>query len=89
MKFYLLQVLIALDQLLNALRGGWADETLSSVAYRMSLRNDAGVFGWRWRICAALINGLFFDRNHCRDAFLSERNSNQLPPEFRNGFKND
>ena len=83
MRFYLMQVLIALDQLLNALHGGWADETLSSAAYRMSLRNDAGVFRWRWRVCAALINGLFFDRNHCRDAFVSERDNNQLPPEFR------
>lgn len=83
MRFYLMQVLIALDQLLNALRGGWADETLSSAAYRMSLRNDAGVFGWRWSVCAWLINTLAHDPNHCKDAFVSERDNNQLPPEFR------
>lgn len=31
---YLKQVLIAFDQLINALLGGWADETLSSRAWR-------------------------------------------------------
>ena len=83
MRFYLMQVLIALDQLVNVLFGGYADETMSSRAYRMSERHDTGVFGWRWRVCASLINTLFIDRHHCRDAYLSERDNLQLPPEFR------
>lgn len=36
----LAQVLIALDQLANAICGGWADETLSSRAYRESPRAE-------------------------------------------------
>ncbi len=83
-KFFAWQLLLALDQLVNVLLGGYADETMSSRAYRMSQRHDTGVFGWRWRVCATLINGLFFDRHHCRDAYLSERDNLQLPPEFRN-----
>jgi len=86
MKFYLLQVLIALDQLLNALFfRGWADETLSSRAYRSSRKTGS----WRWQVCATIINWLARNKNHCYEAFLSERNNNQLPPEFRNGLKND
>ena len=82
-QFFIWQLLLALDQLVNVLFGGYADETMSSRAYRMSERYDAGLFGWRWRVCATLINGLFFDRHHCRDAYLSERDNLQLPPEFR------
>lgn len=83
-KFFAWQLLLALDQLVNVLLGGYADETMSSRAYRMSQRHDTSLFGWRWRVCATLINGLFFDRHHCRDAYLSERDNLQLPPEFRN-----
>lgn len=83
-RFFVWQLLLALDQLVNVLFGGYADETMSSRAYRMSQRHDTSLFGWRWRVCATIINGLFFDRNHCRDAFMSERDNLQLPPEFRN-----
>ena len=38
MRHWLLQVFIALDQLVNALLGGWADETLSSRAWRMEAK---------------------------------------------------
>ena len=34
---YLKQVLIAFDQLINALLGGWADESLSAHAWRQHL----------------------------------------------------
>ncbi len=78
-RHYLHQNLLAIDQLGNTLFNGYADETLSSRAYRMSRKR-----GWRWRVGATIINGLFFDRHHCRDAYLSERDNLQLPPEFRN-----
>ena len=48
-RFFVWQLLLALDQLVNVLFGGYADETMSSRAYRMSKRHDAGLFGWRWR----------------------------------------
>jgi hypothetical protein len=66
------QTLIALDQLVNALLGGWADETLSSRAYRENSR------------LAKVIDTLFwFDENHCINSYFSERDRAQLPPEFR------
>lgn len=79
MIFYFWQLMLALDQLANVLLGGWADETLSSRAYRVSRKTSS----WRWKIASTCINGLFFNRNHCYDAFESERNSTQLPHEFR------
>ena len=33
-RWYFLQILIALDQLTNTIFGGWADETLSARCYR-------------------------------------------------------
>lgn len=71
-----LQVLIALDQVANTLLGGWADETLSAHAYRSRLAGKP----WPSRI----INALFFwQEDHCREAFESERARTQLPPEYR------
>lgn len=72
-------VLIALDQLVNALFGGWPDETISSRAWRWEL---AGVRSWPRR----LIDGLALildDRDHCRESFESERLGRQSPPELR------
>lgn len=71
--------LIALDQLVNALAGGWPDETVSSRAWRWEL---AGARSWPRK----LIDGLaliFGDRDHCRESFESERLGRQLPPEAR------
>lgn len=68
----LAQVLIALDQLANAICGGWADETLSSRAYRESPRVEK------------FINTLFFwDKDHCYESYVSEQLRTQLPPELR------
>lgn len=71
----LYQILIALDQLANTLIwwGGesWADETLSARAYREQL------------LVRHLINGLFFDRDHCFDSYRAERLRSQLPEEYR------
>ncbi len=72
-------VLIALEQLVNALFGGWPDETISSRAWRWEL---AGVRSWPRRLLdgLALILG---DKDHCRESFESERLGRQLPPELR------
>jgi predicted alpha-1,6-mannanase (GH76 family) len=69
---YVRHVLIALDQLFNALVGGWPDETLSAYAWR---KQD-----WRYKA----INALFFwQMNHCRAAYEAERLRHHLPPEER------
>lgn len=70
-------VLIAVDQLVNALLAGWPDETLSSRAYRW---DSDGVRSWPKKI----INALFFwEKNHCLSAYTNEREGRQLPPELR------
>ena len=72
-----IQVLLAIDQLANTLVGGYADESLSSHAWRMHARGKTNV----WR---GLIDHLFFwQEEHCYQAYLSEKERTQLPPEFR------
>lgn len=77
MRAYLKQVLIGLDQLLNTLMGGWADETLSSRAWRHYVKGD-----YKWP--KVLIDGvLFFDKDHCQRSYESEIKRSQLKPEMR------
>ena len=72
---YLEQVLIAFDQLLNAMGGGMADETLSARSHRRSVKGNA----WPARIIDALF---FWQDRHCYNAYLSEINRKHLPPEY-------
>lgn len=70
------QVVIAFDQLLNALLGGMADETLSSRAWRARRHK---YWWWTHRV----INGLFFwQANHCRAAFEAEIKRRHLPRDM-------
>lgn len=74
---YVRRVLIAVDQLLNAILNGWPDETLSSRAWRWE---QDGVRSWPRK----LIDIIFFrEENHCRQSYESERTGRQLPPELR------
>lgn len=50
-----LQVLVAIDQLVNTLAGGWADETLSSRAWRHKMDGSRSWPAW-------IIDHLFFGR---------------------------
>ena len=69
---YLTQVLIAVDQLVNAICGGWADETLSSRAHR------------KFPLLASVIDMLFFwTDEHCKTSYESEQRRLQFPPELR------
>jgi len=70
-------VLIAVDQLINATFKGWPDETLSSRAYRWA--RDS-VRYWPLRIIEALF---WWESEHCKKSYESERFGRQLPPELR------
>lgn len=86
LKRYVKQNLLALDQFANTLLGGWADETISSRCYRRAVIEPAKQnqpVKLKWRVLMALINALFFDKQHCRDSYLSEVEGNQLPEGFR------
>ncbi len=71
------QILIALDQLINTLLAGSADETLSARAYRLS--RDRGRH-WPRRVIDALF---FWDPHHCENAHLSELLRRHLPRQYR------
>lgn len=74
---YVRAVLIAVDQLVNAVFMGWPDETLSSRAWRWE---QDGVRSWPRK----LIDTLFFtEKAHCYQSYVSEREGRQLPPELR------
>ena len=74
---YSKRMLIAIDQLINALLGGWPDETLSSRCYRWA---RDGVRDWPRRF----IDGLpFWKAGHCQRAYEGERKRLQCPPELR------
>ena len=88
------QALVSLDQALYNVGGAiwailacavlcmptgktYADETLSSRAWRWE---QDSVRSWPRR----LIDKLFFwEPNHCRESYRSEREGRQLPPELR------
>lgn len=70
-------LLIALDQFVFALFGGSCDETLSSYAFR---REQAG----KGRALRVLIDCFFFfEKEHCRRSFESEKERRHLPEDFR------
>lgn len=79
------QLLIAFDQLLNCLvwiKGdgfGYADETLSARAWRLSAKCE-----WARYVRIAIDVLFFWDKDHCRGSYLSELKRKHLPVEYRN-----
>lgn len=73
---YVLNILIALDQLINTLIGGYPDETLSASAYLGE--REGKFFG---RIFRPVIDFLFlpFEHSHCQRAFETEYRYSQRP----------
>lgn len=71
------QVIIAFDQLLNALCGGWADETFSSRCWRWE---QSGKRSWPRKFIDLLF---WWEADHCRESYESERLRLQMPPELR------
>lgn len=72
-----LQILIAIDQLFNTFLAGYADETLSSRAYRHKKDGSRAWPAW-------IIDHLFFWQDeHCKASYESELERAHLPPEFR------
>jgi hypothetical protein len=79
MRRWLKQVLVAVDQLCNALAGGWADETISARCWRLRQRR-----GWeRLRRMVDAVALLFRDKIHCEESYRSEQLRLQCPPELR------
>lgn len=73
---YFHNLCVAFDQLANTILAGYPDETLSSRAYRCKNKK-------RWRVVMNIINALFFDKNHCHNAFYKDID---LPKEYKNSW---
>ena len=71
------QVLVAIDQLVNTLLCGYADETLSCRAHRLSIERNRK---WAEKIIDAIF---FFQKDHCLRAYESEKERGHLPPCMR------
>lgn len=79
LQLWVKHVLIAIDQALNALCGGWPDETFSSRCWRNCNRP-----GWKQiRLVVDFVARLFGDVNHCEESYISEELRRQSPPELR------
>lgn len=74
---YFKNLLIAIDQLINALFGGYCDETMSSRAWRWY---EKGIKKWP---CILIDHLFFWESCHCYESYLSELERKQLPPDFR------
>lgn len=66
------QIAIAVDQLGNAILGGYADETISARAHRDG-----------WKRTERFINWLFRDDLHCVSAYISELVGSQNSSTYR------
>ena len=74
---YCHKVGLGLDQLLNAIIGGYPDESLSARAYRW---HRDGKRSWPKRC----INAMFFwMKDHCKSAYKCEVELRHMPPEYR------
>lgn len=80
MRRYIRFLLIAVDQLCNAITGGYPDETLSSRIWRHAVQP------WprrRWTIARKVVDKVFFWQDgHCRLAYEMERKRRHLPKEL-------
>ena len=74
------QVLVAYDQLVNTYFRGWADESISSRAYRLSLSDPCNNCQWARKLIDKIF---FFDPNHCEESYRSEKDRLQMPPALR------
>ena len=77
------QIIIAIDQLFNALTWGWADETFSARCFRLRRRN------WLWAFMRRLVDVLFFwdtkeGVKHCQGAFENEQKRVHMPDIYNN-----
>jgi hypothetical protein len=77
---YFRNVAIGIDQLFNAVTGGFPDETLSSRAGREA------PYSKFWRVVEVVIDAMFYPfqgPGHCWNAYLKEMTRYHFPREMR------
>lgn len=80
MRRYFKNLLIAIDQLINAIFGGYCDETISAMAYRNYIHGR-----WWGVVLKNTIDFIFWpiEKEHCLQAYITEKRRGQLPEEYR------
>jgi len=74
MKQYILNIIVALSQLTNALLAGNENEMLSARCYRESLKGQV-----QWVVLRIVLDTVFFlDPNHCYNAYMYEQNDTRV-----------
>ena len=80
---YLINIVIAIDQTINAILAGDPDETLSARAWRQRHKP-------RWAAIRYGIDALFFwQSNHCERAYHSELFRKHLSSQYNQKIKED
>lgn len=80
LKRYCKSVLVSIDQLINAVLGGYPDETFSSRVYRKSVARQKF-----WEVLHWIIDKMFFwEENHCYNAYKNELSGKYSPNEIKN-----
>lgn len=74
LKKYFINIVIAIDQLCNAILGGDPDETISSRLGKVVARN-AESNNLAWLICYVLD---WIDPGHCRDAIEKDEGKDEV-----------
>lgn len=65
---YIKGIFVGISQFTNVIMGGNPNELLSARAYRT-----------KNKILMFIINRAFFDKDHCKKAYIFELNNDQLP----------
>jgi len=77
-KRFLWQLLIWLDQGVNVMTGGYADETLSARTWRNRMKSKG------WARLHKIIDGIFFwEYEHCYESYVNEVDRIHMHPEYR------
>jgi hypothetical protein len=91
------EVFVAVDQVVNAILGGYSDESISARSFRLGSKAKARGTWDQWRVVWVIADWLFLwqdawiqyrtgfrpARGHCERAYHSEIDRLQLPPEYR------
>jgi hypothetical protein len=71
-----MQILVALDQLVNTIFGGYAEETMSSRCWRLREFQP-------YKTLRPVIDTiLFFDPDHCETSYLNEVDHKYMPADL-------